>query len=92
MKNTLPVTWILLNAAALAASLSHVLLDYSIGLYGKLAAIMSSLQAAPILLICLVYAYWMLIMGWRNSAGKSAAISLLLLALVWSFLTKGGIL
>jgi hypothetical protein len=81
--------WMVLNAAALAASLSHVLLDYVIGLYGKSSEILSPLQAISILLVCLVYGYWMLVMGWANGARKSALISLLLLTGVWSFLANG---
>ncbi len=86
---SLSIGWMVLNAAALAASLSHVLLDYAIGLYGKLSEIISPLQAMTILLICLLYAYWMLVMGWTNGARKSALISLLLLTVMWSFLANG---
>lgn len=89
VKNTLPVAWILLNAAALAASLSHVLIDSAIGLYGNSSAMMSPLQAANILLICLLYAYWMLLIAWMESARKSVLISLFLLTGLWSFLANG---
>jgi hypothetical protein len=81
--------WMVLQAVALAASLFHILLDYAIGLYGKSSVIMTPLQAATVLLVCLVYAYWMLVMGLAGRASKAAPISLLLLALIWSFLVNG---
>jgi hypothetical protein len=81
--------WMLLNAAALMASLAHVFLDYTLGLYGKASMIMSPVQATTILLICLVYAYWMLLVGWANGGSKSALISLFVLTLLWSLLANG---
>lgn len=81
--------WMLLNATALLASLAHVLIDYTMGLYGKISVVMSPLQATTILLICLVYAYWMLMVGWASGGEKSALLSLLMLTLIWSLLANG---
>ena len=89
ISQSLSVGWMFLNAAALAASLSHVLIDSAIGLYGKTSAVMSPLQAMTILLVCLLYAYWMLLMGWANSVSRSVLVSLLLLTVMWSFLANG---
>ncbi len=49
--------WLIFSAAAVAASLAHVLIDYHIGLYGRSSAVMQPLQAGNLLCTSLVYAW-----------------------------------
>ncbi len=76
-----------LQAIALAASLSHVLVDFAIGLYGS-GSSMSALQAANIAAYAAVYGLW----GWALGAAtslRSAVAVLVVMAGLWSAFAQG---
>ena len=81
--------WLWLNAIALAFSLIHVLIDFSIGLWGKSSTVLSAAQMLNITAIALTYGWWVWALGgaargeWRGLAGVFA------LTLLWSFLANG---
>lgn len=82
--------WILWSAAALAASLAHVLIDYHVGLYGRASSTaMSSLQATNVLLTCLVYACWIASLGLATSGYRSGLLASLVLTVGWATLWNG---
>lgn len=83
--------WLVVNAAALAASLAHVLIDAHIGLFGLTSPIMSGLQAANILLICLVVGWWSLSLAAAHGGSRSALASALTLAIGWALLGNGAV-
>ena len=83
--------WAWLSALALAFSLVHVVLDYQIGLFGETSEDVSWVQAALAFLLGLLYAWWgasFAMAGGGAWQGVGLA-SLLVLALVWSFLGNG---
>jgi hypothetical protein len=51
-------SWLLLNVAALVFALAHTLLDFHLGLFGQTSMFMTPLQAANILIICLIIGWW----------------------------------
>jgi hypothetical protein len=82
--------WILWSAAALAASLAHVLIDYHVGLYGSASSTaMSFLQATNILLTSLVYACWIASLGLATSGYRSGLLATLVLTVGWAVVWNG---
>jgi hypothetical protein len=76
-----------LQALALGASLTHVLVDFQVGLYGTGDGI-SALQAANILDYAAIYALW----GWALGAGsgsRGAVAALVIFAGIWSAFAQG---
>ena len=69
--------WIAWTAAALLASLAHVLIDSHIGLYGETSSQMSLLQAANVLLTSLFYGWAIYAVGVASAGNKSALVSTL---------------
>jgi hypothetical protein len=83
------VWWRVFTALALGVSLVHVLIDYSVGLYGQSSSFMSPLQATNIVMIALIYACWLAAMAWAGSGQKTAGACLLVLTIGWTFLGNG---
>jgi acyl-CoA reductase-like NAD-dependent aldehyde dehydrogenase len=81
--------WIAWTAAALLASLAHVLIDSHIGLYGETSSQMSLLQAANVLLMSLFYGWWIYAVGLASMGDKSALVSTLIIVVVWVLLANG---
>jgi hypothetical protein len=81
--------WIAWTAAALLASLVHVLIDFHMGLYGDTSSRMSSLQAANLFLTSLVYGWWIYTVGVASTGNKSALVSALVVAVLWGLLGNG---
>jgi hypothetical protein len=53
--------WLPWTAAALGATVAHLLIDYHIGLYGETSEMMSSLQAASALRQAVLIAWWLVL-------------------------------
>ncbi len=53
--------WLPWTAAALGATVAHLLIDYHIGLYGETSEIMSALQAASAVRQAVLIAWWLLL-------------------------------
>ena len=83
--------WVGWTAAALVASLAHVLVDYHIGLYGESSLRMSSLQAANLAATSLVYGWWIYAVAVAALGDKSALVSALVLAVAWASLWNGAV-
>lgn len=83
------IPWIAWTAAALIASLVHVLIDFHIGLYGEASSQMSSLQAANLFLTSLVYGWWIYVVAIASLGDKSALVSTLVVSALWAFLWNG---
>ena len=81
--------WIAWTAAALVASLIHVLIDFHIGLYGETSSKMSALQAANLSITSLVYGWWIYLVAIAGSGDRSALVSALVVAALWAFLWNG---
>lgn len=81
--------WIAWTAAALLASLLHVLIDFHIGLYGDTSSRMSSLQAANLFLTSLVYGWWIYTVGVASTGNRSALLSALVVTALWGLLGNG---
>lgn len=81
--------WIAWTAAALLASLAHVLIDFHIGLYGEASSRVSSLQAANLFLTSLVYGWWIYAVAVAGSGNGPALVSALVVAALWAFLWNG---
>lgn len=82
---------LLLQAAAIAASLFHVLIDVIIGLYGFVPG-QSSLglpQALTLLSFALVYGWWPSACAAATAGIRGATLALAILAFVWVFLGNG---
>jgi len=84
-----PQVWIAWTAAALLASLVHVLIDSHIGLYGETASQMSLLQAANVFLTSLIYGWWIYAVGVASTGNKSALVSTLVIVVLWGLLANG---
>jgi hypothetical protein len=85
----IPNLWIAWTAAALLASLVHVLIDFHLGLYGDTSSRMSSLQAANLFLTSLVYGWWIYAVGVASTGNKSALVSALVIVALWGLLWNG---
>ena len=83
--------WLWSGALALAFSLMHVLLDYHVGLFGQTSSELSWVQAALVLLLGLLYAWWGVSFAMAGGSAWQAAglAGLLWLSLLWSFLANG---
>ena len=81
--------WLWLSALALGVSLTHVLIDWHIGLFGGPSMHMSTLQAGLVLLFGLVAAWWALALGLASQGQKSALVSVLVLDVGYALLANG---
>ncbi len=81
--------WLWLSALALGVSLTHVLIDWHIGLFGASSMHMSALQAGLVLLFGLVAAWWALALALASQGKKSALVSLLVLDIGFALLANG---
>ncbi len=81
--------WLWLSALALGVSLTHVLIDWHIGLFGASSIHMSALQAGLVLLFGLVAAWWALALALASQGQKSALVSLLVLDISYTLLANG---
>ena len=84
-----PRVWVAWTAAALLASLVHVLIDSHIGLYGETSSQMSLLQAANVFLTSLIYGWWVYVVGVASTGNKSALVSTLIIVVMWVLLANG---
>ncbi len=84
-----PPSWLLLNVAALTASLAHVFVDYHIGLFGQSSLTMTPLQAANILLTCLVVAWWALSLALASHEAGGSLFSALTMSVGRSLFAHG---
>jgi hypothetical protein len=84
-----PNTWIAWTAAALVASLVHVLVDFHIGLYGETSSRVSWVQAANVFFTSFVYGWWIYSAAVAATGDKSALVSALVIAVLWAFLWNG---
>lgn len=85
---------LLLQAAAIAASLFHVLIDVTIDLYGPAAGSAGSLtltaaQALTLLSFALIYGWWPSACAAATAGIRGAMLALAMLAFVWAFLVNG---
>lgn len=76
-----------LQALAVAASLSHVILDFGIGLYGTGDAL-TALQAANMAGYAAVYGMWAWALG-AAGGSRPAVVVLFVMALFWSAFAQG---
>jgi hypothetical protein len=76
-----------LQALAVGASLTHVLVDFQVGLFGAGAA-MTALQAANILDYAAVYALWAWAIG-AAGGNRGAVAALVIFAGIWSAFAQG---
>ncbi len=81
--------WIAWTAAALLASLAHVLIDSHIGLFGETSSQMSLLHAANVLLTSLFYGWAIFAVGLSSMGDKSALVSTLVIVVMWVLLANG---
>lgn len=81
--------WFWLNVVALTFSLIDVLIDFSIGLWGKSSSALSVVQMLNILLIAVIYGWWGWSLVWASRGSKRALISLFGTTFTWPFLTNG---
>jgi hypothetical protein len=69
------------------------LLDFQVGLFGQLSERVSLVQAALILFVSLLYAWWGVAFARAGSDGVRGRVaglaSLLVFAFIWSFLANG---
>ncbi len=80
--------WLWLSALALGVSLTHVFIDWHIGLFGASSMHMSALQAGLVLSFGLVAAWWALALALASQGHKSALVSLLVLDLGFTLLAN----
>ena len=81
--------WLWLNIVALVFSLIHILIDFSIGLWGKSSAVLSAVQMLNILFIALTYGFWGLALAWAARGERRGLVTVFALTLLWSFLGNG---
>lgn len=83
--------WAWLGGLALGFSLVHVLFDYQIGLFGQTSDDVSWVQATLAFLLGALYVIWgvSFAMAQGGTWRRSGLVSLLMLALAWSFLANG---
>ena len=81
--------WLWLSALALGTSLTHVLIDWHIGLFGGSSMHMSARQAGLVLLFGLVAAWWALVLALASQGQKSALVSVLILNIGFALLANG---
>lgn len=84
-----PALWVVLSALALGASLLHVLIDYSVGQYGRSSSEMSALEATNIALFGLVYTTWAAALAWASGHQKTGGACVLVLTIAWTLLSNG---
>jgi hypothetical protein len=93
MTNTQPLSWVWLNIIALAFALGHVFIDLHIGLFGETSVYMSPLQAANILFLVLINAWWIacLVSAARDpeQTGIFNLAGAFTIVFVWAFLING---
>jgi hypothetical protein len=87
--NNLPPAWLLLNAAALASTLAHTLIDQHIGLFGETSSFMSPLQAGNILMQILLLSVWIISLALAFSGRKEYLSIALTMAAGWALVGNG---
>jgi hypothetical protein len=87
-KTSLPI-WLLMNAAALAFTLAHVLIDFQIGLFGETSLTMTPLQAANAFITSLVFASWSASMAMAASGSSKGYSATFALVIGWAILSNG---
>ena len=78
-----------MNAAALVSGLTHTIIDFHLGLFGATSTSLSMLQAANVVLTCLVVAWWVICLGATPGTARPGLSGAVTLALVWVFLGNG---
>ena len=81
--------WRGLTAAALAASLAHVLIDFHIGLYGNSSNAMSVWEASAVGSTALAYGAWAWVLARAKDNDRTGLASVFAFAAIWSFLGNG---
>jgi hypothetical protein len=89
MATGLQSNWRGLTAAALAASLAHVLIDFHIGLFGSSSLVMSGWEACAIISTALAYGAWTWVLAQAKDGDRTSLASVLAFAGIWSFLSNG---
>jgi hypothetical protein len=84
-------SWLLLNVAALIFALAHSLVDFHLGLFGETSIFMTPLQAANILVICLITGWWSVSLAIAAGDGRGGLSSVFVLSLAWAFLGHGAV-
>ena len=82
-----PLT-ILVAAAALTASLAHVLIDQFIGLFGS-GQSMSPTQAMYVIAVAALYGYWAALFAGAARSDGGMATALIILTVTWAALLNG---
>jgi len=87
---------LLLQAAAIAASLFHVLIDVWIGLFGASGGVvvaggptLTAAQALTLLAFAVLYGWWNSPIAAATAGVRGAMLALAVLAFVWVFLGNG---
>lgn len=79
-------SWLPWTAAALAATVAHILIDYHIGLYGETSETMSALQAASAVRQAVLIGWWLVLAA--SAVHDSGALR----ALFWLVVVEAALL
>ncbi len=82
--------WVVLNAGALGASLTHVLIDMYLGLFGA-GRTMTPHAAGIVIGMAALYAWWALALAFAASGDRGALLAVAILAAYWAMLANGAI-
>ena len=86
---TEPSGVLIVNGAALAVVLLHVLIDYHIGLYGPSSEVMTPAQAANALRIAGTAGGWMIALGVSIRGSRTGTACALAFVVVWALVFNG---
>lgn len=86
---TEPSGVLIVNGAALAVVLLHVLIDYHIGLYGPSSEVMTPAQAANALRIAGTASGWMIALGVSMRGSRTGTACALAFVVVWGLVFNG---
>ena len=77
--------WFLASLAAFSFSLSHLFVDFQIGLFGESSISMSFLQAALIATIGVLFGWWAFAVGEARHGSRSGIVVAFTFAFGWAF-------
>ncbi len=86
---TEPTGVLIVNGAALAVVLLHVLIDFHIGLYGSSSEVMTPAQAANALRIAVTASGWMIALGVSMRGSRTGTACALAFVVVWGLVFNG---
>ena len=81
--------WFLASLAAFSFSLSHLFVDFQIGLFGESSISMSFLQAALIATIGVLFGWWAFAVGEARHGSRSGIVVAFTFAFGWAFVLNG---